>query len=441
MTRKVASSWCLVLSAALALCPLAASAQGKEKKQEEKTGFEGWEEDTTDKGEQPMATPAGQPEEKTEQKTPAEGTAAPAPTPVPVTESTTPPVGTAAEEPVSHKGLLPSVDHKYGSLALMGLFQTLFESRMYNDDIDDETVGFTFHRARIILKGHLLSRNLEYFFQGDAGNMASFALDMFLRYNYHGFSLRVGRFLPDFTYMMPRDRAHLEAVNFPVFLTAGAFGVWRQIGAEIGYQANEQFTVKLGLFNGLMYEPTAVDPQSINMQMGSVTIPGGATYTNYTDNNKAKDIMLRASFKPLDALSLDLNFWLGMPNNSNGDSDDDLVIMGGPGAEYNNGRLHLISEFMFRVISYADDTDSKKTLALWAHVGYRLQDWLEGIFRVEWLEPDLDADDDMRLRFTAGGHFYIEQDYFAILADLYADIPAQSGDEEFGILIQASLAW
>ncbi|HUU01778.1 MAG TPA: porin [Myxococcota bacterium] len=429
MTRKVLSMWCLVLSAALAFCPLAASAQDKDKKQEEKTGFEGWEEESKDEGQKPGAAPVNRDQRFH-----------PAPAPAPVVKIVPPPVGPAAEEPVSHKGLLPSVDHKYGSLALMGLFQTLFESYMFNDDADNETVGFRFQRARIVLKGHLLSRNLEYFFQGDAGNMASFALDMFLRYKYHGFSLRVGRFLPDFTYMMPRDRAHLDAVNFPVFLTDGAFGVWRQIGFEIGYQANEQFTVKLGVFNGLMYEPTAVNPQLINMQMGSIET-GGAVYTNYTDNNKAKDIMLRAAFKPMDTLSLDLNFWLGMPNNAGVDSDNDIVIMGGPGAEYNDGRLHLISEFMFRVISYGDPSDSKSSLALWAHIGYKLQDWLECVFRVEWLEPDMDTDDDMRLRFTAGGHFAVEQDHFAILADLFADIPAQSGNEAFGILVQASLAW
>ncbi len=431
----------LLLSAALAFLPLASSAQDKDKTAEEKTGFEGWEEDSADKNEQPKAAakdenPTGAEEDKASE----EGTLAPTPTPAAVKETTPPPVGPAAEEAISHKGLLPSVDHKYGSLALMGLFQTLFESNIINDDADDETVGFRFQRARIVLMGHLLSRNLEYFFQGDAGNMASFALDMFVRYKYQGFSLRVGRFLPDFTYMMPRDRAHLDAVNFPIFLTTGAFGVWRQIGAEIGYQANDQFVVKLGVFNGLMYEPGAINPQLINMQMGTIAT-GTGVYTNYTDNNKAKDIMLRAAFKPMDALSLDLNFWLGMPNNFNGDSDNDIVIMGGPGAEYNNGRLHLISEFMFRVVSYGDDSDARKALALWAHIGYKLQDWIEGIFRVEWLEPDMDTDDDMRLRFTAGGHFAVEQDHFSILADIFADIPAQSGNEIFGILIQASLAW
>ncbi|MBW1873030.1 MAG: hypothetical protein JRJ19_13250, partial [Deltaproteobacteria bacterium] len=203
-------------------------------------------------------------------------------------------MGLDAKHPGGQEGLLPSVHTRYGSLALMGLFQTLFSSAMVNDNsAASETVGFTFQRARIILKGHLLTENLEYFFQGDAVNMASFALDMYVKYKYRGFSIRFGRFVPDFTYMLPRNKGDLAAVEHPIYLTFGAFGVWRQIGAEMGYQVSDELELKFGVFNGLMYEPNFINPLLVNMQMGVIEV-GGATYNNYTDNNKAKDFMLRA---------------------------------------------------------------------------------------------------------------------------------------------------
>jgi hypothetical protein len=424
----------LLLSVLLVLAPLAVAAD------EEEAGFEGWDEESGDT-------------KKDEEKKNSSATAGesakpgPKPTPAPSPEPVNKPeVGMDAKTAGSHEGLLPSVQHEYGSLALMGLFQTLFDTTIILDDNNDtETLGFTFQRARIMLKGHLLTRNLEYFFQGDAKNMLSFALDMYVKYKYRGFSLRVGRFLPDFTYMMPRNKGDLAAIEHPLMLTYGGFAPWRQIGAEIGYQANDQFGIKFGVFNGLLYEPTTVDPYLVNAQMGSVDI-GGVTYTNYTDNNMGKDFLLRANYMATSNLSLDLNFWLGMPENAVDGDEIDIVIIGGPGVEYNDGKLHLITEFLFRIVSYDDPTDTRTGLALWAHAGYFFTDWLEAIFRADWVEPNLDDDTDMRLRLTTGAHFLVEKDHFRILANFFVELPleddpAPSLDEVIGILVQASLMW
>jgi hypothetical protein len=412
----------LLLIALFALASTATYAQG-----EDVTEFEGWE-DTEEK-----------PAVKEEAPRPTKTEAAPAP---------------KVEKPApnSHTGLLPSVHHWYGSLDITGIFQTLFDTTFVLDDDDTtEMVAFTFQRARIILKGHLIDEDLTYFFHGDAGNMASFALDMFLGYRFgdSGLSLRIGRFLPDFSYMMPRNKADLAAIMLPEYLTYAGFAPWRQIGVEASYQANEQLTFKLGVFNGFLFDPGVVNPALINMQMGLVDVLG-TTYSNYTDNNKAKDFMLRASYKINPDLSFDLNFWFGMPVNLADQDENDLLVMGGPGLEYNNGKLHLVTEFMFRVISFGQDgadPGSRTSLGLWAHAGYRLNDLVEAVFRIDWVEPDLDAaaDNDMRLRITIGPHFWIEEKHFRILVNLFLDLPLEgdppSGEEVVGFLTQAAVMW
>jgi hypothetical protein len=419
----------------IALFVLASSATSAE--EEDITEFEGWE--ATEKKKEK--------EEEEKAPTPAETEAAPAPAPAPVPE----PVTELREKtPGSHTGLLPSVHHQYGSLALMGIFQTLFDTAFILDDNEDtESVAFTFQRARIMLKGHLITENLTYFFQGDAGNMASFVLDMFLNYKFSdtGLSLKIGRFLPDFSYMMPRNKADIAAIMFPEYLTYAGFAPWRQIGLEASYQANQQLTFKLGVFNGFMYDPVFVNPALINMQMGIIDV-AGTTYSNYTDNNKAKDFMLRASYQVNPHFSFDLNFWFGMPLSFADPDENDLLIMGGPGVEYNNGKLHLITEFMFRVVSFGQDgadPSSRTSLGLWAHAGYRLTDLIEAIFRIDWVEPDLDdaADNDMRMRITIGPHFWIEEKHFRILVNLFFDIPLEgdppSGEEIIGFLTQFAI--
>ena len=419
----------ILLAALFALASTAVYAQ-----EEDVTEFEGWEDNGEEKKEEKK-------EEKEDTPAATESEVAPAPA-----------APAAPAEPVrapeSHKGLLPSVYHQYGSLAITGVFQTLFGTNFVLDDIDDtESVAFSFQRARIMLDGHLVSKNLRYFFQGDAGNPAGFILDMYLSWRFPGpgLTLRFGRFIPDFSLMLPRNKGDIDAINLPIYLVAprpGSFAPWRHIGLEASLQASEQLTFKLGVFNGFWNDPYTLDPLLAYNNL--LFIPG--TPGNWTDNNKSKDVMFKAAFKPNQELTLALHFWFGFPESATNADENDFLAMGGPGIEYNSGKLHLLAEFMFRVLSYGDDAadpSGRTGLAFWAHAGYRMNDLVEGIFRIEWLEPDTENDEDMLMRFTLGPHFWIEDKHFRILVNMFIDLPLDSDtyEEVIGILAQASIMW
>lgn len=421
----------ILLAALFALASTAVYAE-----EEDVTEFEGWED------------PGEKKEEKEEEK--KEETPAATETEVAPARVATPAEPTRAPE--SHKGLLPSVYHQYGSLAVTGVFQTLFDTTFVLDDIDDtEAVAFSFQRARIMLDGHLISENFRYFFQGDAGNIAGFVLDMYVsaRFPGPGLTLRFGRFIPDFSLMLPRNKGDIDAINLPIYLVApgrlGSFAPWRHIGLEASLQASEQLTFKLGVFNGFLQDPYTLDPGLAYNTLLMMDIPG-LTSGNWTDNNKSKDVMVKVAFEPNKELSLALHFWFGFPENANDPDENDFLAMGGPGVEYNNGKLHLLAEFMFRVLSYGEDgaaPGSRTGLTFWAHAGYRMNDLVEGIFRVEWLEPDTENDEDSLMRFTLGPHFWIEDKHFRILVNMFIDLPLDSNtyEEVIGIQAQASVMW
>ncbi len=392
--------------------------------------------------------------------------AAPAAAPPPAAEAETPPEPArttpraGAGEPAAATGepLGPLVHSRWGSVRLGGLFQSLLATRLVvkdDDGIDNDTFdtfAFSFQRARLVLRGHLIDEDLTYFFQGDAGNTFGFLLDMWLAYRFHfggqSLELRAGRFIPEFTYMMPRDKGDLAAIAHPLLLTGrGAFALWRQIGLQATYRPLQDLSLVLGVFNGLLNDPFTLAPNAAYQQLVQIN-----NVSNWSDNNKHKDFLLRGAYQ-LGDLSLDLNFYLGLPASAADPDEVDVLFMGGPGAEYDDGRLHLVGEFLYRVIALdspipigplGQSEDEIHSLAFWGHFGLRISDLVEVIARLDWLEPDLDADGDMLMRLTAGAHFWIFDKNFRILANLYSDIPLeQFGDRDvdLGLLVQAALRW
>ncbi len=289
---------------------------------------------------------------------------------------------------------------------------------------------------------------MTYFFQGDAANTFSFVLDMFVGYKFEmagqKFGLRVGRFVPDFSFIMPRNTADLSAINYPVYLTgAGGFALWRQMGVQMDYAPIDALSVRFGVFNGLANDPFSLPPATAYMQMANINV-GGNTIGNWSDNNKAKDFMLTANYK-MGNLSLGLNTWLGMPVNATDATENDLIFMGGPGAEYNDGKMHIIGEFMFRMLDFGPDgADSIISMGGWGHFGFRATDLVEVIGRLDWYEPNMDADNDMLMRVTAGAHLWIEEKHFRILLNLFSDIPLEDMDNRnigMGFQTQFAALW
>jgi hypothetical protein len=396
-------------------------------------------------------------------------------------------VGVGAGAPGSHEGFIPTVSTQYGSITVLGVFQVLLDTRYQltvnsdttNKDDRLDKITATFQRARIIFKGHVVSEDFTYFFQGDAANEKSFALDMTLGYKLGktGLSIRVGRFVPDFSYMMPRNTADLAAINYPVYITTpGGFAIWRQLGFDIAYQPMPELIIKVGVFNGVLNSPYNVTALSAYMQMGSIPIgsytPVGGekkdiAVSNTTDNNRAKDVMLRVTYKPMKTLSVDLNMWVGFPANyetdptstnvgklkrrANGElTANDTLVMGGPGVEYNDGTLHAVGEFMFRYLKHGEGgVDAQTALAAWGHVGYRFTKLIEAIARLDWWDMDLDAKNslttNMYMRVTVGPHFWLEEKHFRILVDLFCDIPLEGNEKinqtNLGLQAQFAALW
>jgi len=409
-------------------------------------GFEGWKE--------------GDPPKPAEEPKPAEPPA-PVEEPKPVEQPKPVEVGLGANAPGSHESFVPKVDLRYGSVQLMGVFQALMTSMVYiNDDEDglpdiDNTFMFRLQRARIMLKGHVASEKLEYFFQGDAVNTFSFALDAYLNYKIPMGSqllqVRAGRFVPDFSFMMPRNTADLAAINYPLYLAGapGAFATWRQTGIEIIYTPMANLNVMLGGFNGLQGDPFRLNPAANYMEIRDIayTDPGtGATlnWSNALDNNKAKDFLLSVNYKIGD-VAIALSNWFGMPLNLDDADENDFIYMGVLGGEWNNNKIHAVGEFAFRAIDYGvDNVDSVYSFALWGHFGYRVIDLLEVIARIDWYEPNLDNDADMLMRLTTGLHLWLEEKHFRVLFNLYWDIPVEEFDNRIvpmGILVQAAALW
>ena len=411
-------------------------------------------------------------------------------------------VGVGAAAPGSHEGFIPTVSTQYGSITVLGVFQTLLDTRYQltvnsdtkNKDDRFDKITATLQRARIIFKGHVITENLTYFFQGDARNAMSFALDMTLGYKFWdtGLSVRVGRFVPEFSYMMPRNTADLAAINYPLYQyvgLAGNFDVWRQIGLDITYQPIAELKLIVGVFNGMIADPYKAEASKFYMQMGdilmgntetAVSTPDGKgakmltanNVSNISDNNRAKDVMLRVAYKPMKTLSIDFNAWLGFPANYGADGKllrytsgpdknslvpNDTLIMGGPGVEYNDGTLHVVGEFMWRYLKHREGgVADQKAIGAWAHAGYRFTKLIEGILRFDWVKFDLDANESwnrkssadyanmLLMRVTAGPHFWLEEKHFRILVNLFCDIPLEQMEKRqtnLGLQAQFAALW
>jgi len=412
-------------------------------------GFEGWKEgDPPKPAEEPK--PAEQPKPVEEPK--------PAEQPKPAE------VGLGANAPGSHESFIPKVDLRYGSVQLMGVFQALMASNVWINDDDatagipdiDNTFTFKLQRARIMLKGHVASENLEYFFQGEAVNTLSFALDAYLNYKIKFgdqlLQIRAGRFVPDFSFMMPRNTADLAAINYPVYIggasgnmgVGGVMALWRQVGLQLTYSPVADLSVMFGAFNGLFADPFVVRPAEAYMQAWDISV-NGVTYSSLTDNNKMKDFLLSVNYK-LGNASIALSNWFSSPPNQNGDEDNDFIYMGVLGGEWNNNKFHVVGEFACRTIMYADDgRDNIYSFALWGHFGYRLTDLLEVVGRLDWFEPNIedDTNNDV-LRLTAGLHLWLEEKHFRVLTNLFWDMPLENFDDRvvaMGIQVQAAALW
>lgn len=155
-----------------------------------------------------------------------------------------------------------------GTLKMGGILQAGYTYHL--EDLEGFD-SFTLNRARFLFWGDIVPDKVKYFVQLDHRGGTS-VLDYKARFFYiPKTEIAVGRFLPNFTLFMPVSTAKLEMINYP--LTTQKFAVWRQVGIQTTTKT-EYIDFNLGVLNG------ADQPN------------------NFSDNNDAKDFLLRADIKP-----------------------------------------------------------------------------------------------------------------------------------------------
>ncbi len=262
-----------------------------------------------------------------------------------------------------------------GTLRIGGVLQTVYSHT--------QTAKWSFaaQRARLMLNGEFPEQRLKYLVQLETlGNPA--LLDA--RIQASGYvpktDITLGRFIPAFSFYLPRSTAALEMINYPLLVTK--YSVGRQIGAQATTRI-APLEMNLGVFNGYPAD-------------------------NFKDNNPGKDLLFSASAKPLDYLQLMGYCWLG---NAILSSEADLRrhrYGGGFSIERTLGQAMLLT-VRSEVIAGQDRLPFSgglvKSGGYYAHVGLRPHQKFETLVR--WDKFDTERSDDGTTWLTLGANYYL----------------------------------
>lgn len=324
----------------------------------------------------------------------------------------------------------------YGSLTvgaiLQGLFAARFDGDADYDSIEDvhanDHFDFEVQHARIFLRGNLLGPNLIWAFCGDA-TLPEFLLDAkigFIVPEGEDISTRVtvGRFLPPFTLILPRNVSRLDAVRYPLYLFAAqdpggvrqpfasADTAGRQVGLLVTQRLTDAATIDAGVFNGYQHTET----------------PG-----SWADENDAKDVMFRLAARPTEGLLFAADYWLGFPMSLDAAGHP---FAAGDDETYENDIAHMfVFETEITIVenlkiegefAYAHHTTrtldaggargeaTTQAVGAWGHLGYLLKGLLDGrgdlelFARYDYFDPDIDAGGNAAMRITLGPQFFLE---------------------------------
>jgi len=280
-----------------------------------------------------------------------------------------------------------------GTLKMGGILQAGYTFHLEDDEGYN---SFTLNRARFLFWGDIIPDKVKYFVQLDhKGNVS--VLDYKARFFYiSNTEITVGRFLPNFTLYMPYSTAKLEMINYP--LTTQGFAVWRQVGIQTTTKT-EYVDFNLGIFNG------ADQPN------------------NTSDNNDAKDFLLRANIKPPIEQAKVLfggYAWIGSADPGSGLTEEGTVkrnrFGGFAKVDYKateDVTVKFRGEFLMASTEHLTfaDMDSVACIdaqAFFAHVGIQPTPKVEVLFRYDFHDPDTDTDDDGESWITAGVNYYLE---------------------------------
>ncbi|MCD6498347.1 MAG: hypothetical protein J7M25_08645 [Deltaproteobacteria bacterium] len=338
------------------------------------------------------------------------------------------PVKGKAITPASSSGVvkpaIPPVKSSFGTLRILGLlsarfimplrgtFSSKYQTKKGGATGADQNMAVEMQRIRLILLGHLFSKNLKYVFQGDAVQKP-FMLDVKFIYDLPwvpGLSLIFGRYLPNYTLMMPTLITRLETAEYPIYMTEGGYAPWRQMGLEVAYK-KQLGSGKLAVYAGVFTGPK----------------------NGWTDDNNYKDVLARVEYGfnkgGARGLWFGVNTWVAFPHCSydsgnlaastcteedsvknKADTDIKTGFMLKYVRRFNKSvGLNSMGEFVFRrFIPWAKNRDSYTGYAFWAHVGLPLGKWVEPLVRFDYLNVNKSMDKNNAWRITGGLNVFLE---------------------------------
>jgi hypothetical protein len=288
-----------------------------------------------------------------------------------------------------------------GTLKIGGILQAGFTYY-----VEDETGfdSFTLNRARFLFWGDIVPDKVKYFVQLDH-RVSTSVLDYKAQFFYiEKTEIAFGRFLPNFTLYMPYSTAKLEMINYP--LTTSKYAVWRQVGIQ-STTKTDYVDFNLGIFNGY---PT----------------------NNFSDDNDAKDFLVRADIKPpIDQAQVRFGgyAWIGFVNPPTTFYDTIMNVVPNPDektfkanrfggfatVDYTKDEMafrfrgeFLMAEDECLTGPSVDQKESYNSQAYFAHVGVQPVKRVEFLARYEAWDPDTDIDDDGISAITGGVNYYLE---------------------------------
>ena len=297
-----------------------------------------------------------------------------------------------------------------GTLKLNGVLQTVYGY--------SQTAKWSFSekRVRLIFNGDMPEQRLKYLVQLEA--LVSPAL-LDARIQAIGWLPRtdvfMGRFLPSFSFYMPRSTATLEMISYPLLVTR--YAMWRQMGLQTTTRI-QPLELNLGVFNGY-------------------------PANNFSDNNQGKDLLFSASAKPLGCLQVLGYYWQGgTVLRSAYDTRRDR-FGGGLCLERGLGRntsLVVRGEAALGQDKPRPSGITSKSSGFYVHMGLKPHPKLEILGR--WDKFDTQRADDGTAWFAVGVNYYLSGNNAALFANYIhkeVELPGAAQNDE--LLFQVQVAF
>lgn len=276
-----------------------------------------------------------------------------------------------------------TIEVETGNLKIGGIVQAQYDSTRDLNPPDT----FILKRARLFFKGEIIPSKVNYFLQFDGAEKGAddnFLLDAKLMLNYiPKTEVAIGRFVPPFTYYMPRTVADLDFINYPLIVSK--YGMFRQVGVQTTTKLDNMalpLEINLGVFNG----PT----------------------NNWIDDNLSKDFLARIVFKPMKDLNVDIYHWNGAAVSGVFTSLD--KVRTGIGINYLYKNVKMVGEYMLAKDEVASGTliSEIKSAGYYANVGYKIMSKLELLVRYDFYDPNTDTVDNAQDWVSFGSNYFLE---------------------------------